>query len=62
MRESFSQARLQRLEHLDGGAHLRLGPDQRGVAAVGGDDAADVGGAGVGRRQHLGPDRPPDQS
>ena len=52
------QARLQRLEHLDRGAHLRLGADQRGMPAVRGDDAADVGGAGVGRRQHLGPDEP----
>ena len=58
LRESCSSARLQRLEHLDGGTHLRLGPDQRGMAAVRGDDAADVGGAGVRGRQHLGPDEP----
>ena len=48
------QACLQWLEHLHGGAHLRLGPDQHGVAAVRGYDTADVGSAGVGRGQHLG--------
>ena len=44
-------AGLERLEHLDRRAHLRLGADQRGMAAVGGDDAADVGGAGIGGRR-----------
>src|SRR5262245_58086222 len=46
-------ARLEWLKHLHACTHLRLGADQRGVPAVGGDDAADVGGACIGGGQHL---------
>ena len=60
--KAFFRPRVRRLErgreglkHFDELAHRMVGADERRVAAVGGDGAADVGGARVGGGRRLEP-------